>query len=503
MRAATRLRRTAASTSDQSGRGDTQRGHKPGSRLRFWGAALAALVVLFSGYVGLLFFFYRAAVASRPSRVDQELEFAVEDEPVGELLRLPRAAGRRTVTPEGVGVGWPALLGPSGDCASPERGLDLSWPESGPPQQWRIAVGTGYSSPVVLHDTVVMFHRQGDREVVDGLNAETGRKRWSFSWPARYQCPFNHSSGPYSTPVLEQGRLYAIGAAGDLYCLDLDDGREIWHRNLYDDYQVVIEVWPAAASPLLERDRLIINAGGRKTGAGIVAIDKTTGRTLWTATEDGASCSTPRAATIHGKRYVFVWTADALVALDPATGRVYWRIPFCANNHEAAHGTPPLIVGDIVVVSGYQVGNLCLRVLPDGGYRELWRDKRRLLDSQYNNLLHVDGHVCGFSAVRRRLRCLDLGEGNLKWSWRSKILNGTSLAVDGAYVLFGSRGRLASLAITAQGVQANAMTEGPLLAPPCLSYPALHNGLLYLRNEEELLCVSLRRSAPNRPSPPN
>lgn len=422
---------------------------------------------------------------------------AIEEEPaVGQLASLPKAAGRTTVLPQGTGQGWPTLLGPRLDGTSTETGLNLEWPKAGPFEMWRFPVGVGYSSPVVLGDALVLLHRKADREIVECFDPETGQSRWEHSWPAEYECPFAHSSGPYSAPALEGDRIYAIGAAGETWCLRSDDGEVVWHRSLHDDYGVKIEVWPAAASPLIDEDRLILNLGGREAGAGVIALDKVTGETLWTATSDGASCSTPRAATIHGRRHVLVWTADALVSIDPADGTVRWRIPFAANNREAAHGTTPLVADDIVLVSGFQLGNLCVRVLPDGSYQELWRDKRQLLDTQYGNLLYLDGCVCGFSCSRKSLRCLDLLTGELRWQWRSrKIRTGTMIALNGGCLVLAENGRLASLTLGPDGVTERSITERPVLSAPAMSYPALHNGLLYLRNEKEMVCIDLRRGS--------
>lgn len=429
----------------------------------------------------------------------EHLRESKDHEAAAEPMNLALSAGRSTIRPEHVGTGWPSLLGPTRDCVSPERGLDWSWKQSGPAEKWRIPAGDGYASPVVLGNRLVLFHRVENREVVDCLDAETGMRVWSQAWTASYECPFDYSSGPYSTPVLESGRAYAIGANGHLACLDLEDGSEIWHRDVHRQFQVQLEVWPVSASPVVEGDLLIVNAGGRQTNAGIVAFDKHSGEVAWTATEDGMSCSTPVAATVHAKRFLFVWTADALISLNPEDGHVCWQIPFAAKNYEAAHGTSPLIVDDLVFVSGYQVGNLCLRILPDGSYSELWRDKRELLDCQYKNLLHVGGHVCGFSATGKSLRCLDLATGAMKWQWRSTITNGSMIAVDGHYLVLGENGRLAALDLTPGGVEEIAMTARPILRGPIFAYPALHNGLLYLRNDHELLCVDLRQAAGYRP----
>ncbi len=468
----------------------------PGAAKRIicWGVflAMAGVAAFGSRWIGSAGF-----LIGTKSRLPHEFGPIAADEQRSSVipLVLPKSAGRKIILPQGTGLGWPTLLGPMHDGTSPETGLNLVWTDAGPLEKWRITVGTGYASPVVMGDALVLLQRKGGREVVECLYPETGSPRWETSWPTEYVGKHSYSTGPYSTPVIDNDQVYAIGSEGRLCCLRLNDGVEVWHRNLHEEYQVRIETWPAAASPLVEGDLLILNLGGRERGAGIIALDKATGKTLWSATRDGASCSAPRAATIHGRRHVFVWTAEALVSVDPADGAVRWRIPFAANNHEAAHGSAPLVAGDLVLVSGYQLGNLCVRVLPDGSYDELWRDNRQLLDSQYNNLLHLRGNVCGFSSTRRKLRCLDLVTGDMKWEWRSRIRTGTIVAVDNRYLLAGDNGLLASLQMTDRGVTVLSMAEHPVLAAPCLSYPAISNGLLFLRNESEMVAIDLRRSA--------
>jgi len=465
-------------------------------RLALLGLLLAAVIAVWIANLYAAHIWTHLAVDQH--RPDDEVLVPVAPSQSPAPMALPIERDREGISPRGAGMGWPTLLGPCRDGSSPETGLQLEWSEQGPPERWRIRVGTGYSSPVVMADNLILFHRQDDREVVECYDPSRGESRWRFSWFATYRCPFNHSSGPYSAPVLMDGLVFALGAMGELCCLRQADGSEVWRRDLYRDYRVKIEVWPASCSPLIEGERLIVNVGGRATEAGVVALDKNSGATLWTATADGASCSTPCAATIHGRRYLFVWTADALVSLDPVDGRVHWRIPFCAKNPEAAHGTPVLVMDDVVFISGYQIGNLCVRVLPDGSYQELWRDKRKALDSQYNNLFHEGGRVWGFSTSRGGLHCLDLSTGELLWRWRSSVRNGSMIAVDGAYLLFGENGRLAVLEIASQGVTVRSMTPRAVLAPPCVSYPALHNGRLFLRNEEELVCIDLRYPLPEK-----
>jgi outer membrane protein assembly factor BamB len=190
-----------------------------------------------------------------------------------------------------------------------------------------------------------------------------------------------------------------------------------------------------------------------------------------------------------------VFTDRGLVCLDPASGHVYWEVPFRSKMPESPNAASPLVYGDLVLVTGYALGSLCVRVLPDGGYEEVWRD-RRVLDSQYNNLACIDGFVYGFSAMdtARSFRCIELETGKLKWKLSSTLGCGTSLAVDGHFLLLGEYGHLASLAIDPGEPRLVAITKQPVLPGRCYIAPALADGRLFLRNENLLLCLDLRKN---------
>lgn len=394
-------------------------------------------------------------------------------------------------------LGWPQLFGPHRDGTSHETGLVTEWSEQGPPEHWRLDVGTGYSAPVAFGDRMIVFHRQGDEEIVECLEAETGESLWTFAYPTAYECRYEYSDGPYSTPIIEDDRVYAWGAEGRLHCLNLDDGSMVWARSLSEEYEVEEGLFAVGASPLLEGDRLILNVGGAQPGSGIVAIDKQTGETLWTATDDGASYATPTAATIHNRRYVFVLTSEGLVSLDPNTGSVWWQIPFKPRKLDSCNAATPLVDGDLVLITaGPGAGSVCLRILPDGNYEEVWRD-RRVLDSQYNNLICIDGFVYGYPSKWNggaKFRCLELATGDLRWKWPSLIDRGASLAVDDRFILLGETGHLATMDVDPTEPRPISMTAEPIVGGPCYTAPALHRGLLYLRTERTLLCLNLRRA---------
>lgn len=398
------------------------------------------------------------------------------------------------------GSDWPKLFGPTEDGVCTETNLALDWPKSGPPKLWEMKLGNGYSAPSIVEDRLIVFHRVKDEEVVERLSAETGERVWRFSYPTEYVDRYGYNNGPRCTPILDAGRVYTFGAEGKLHCLDLETGTKHWMRDLNGDYQVEQGFFGVGATPLLENDRLVINVGGKTTNAGIVAVDAKSGKTLWTATDQGASYATPRAATIHGLRHVFVFTEAGLVSVDPINGNVRWSIPFRSKLYESVNATSPVLAGDLVFVSAtYGTGCLCLEIDKEGNFKELWRD-RKTLDSHFSNILELDGHLYGFAGRHESgamFRCVHLRTGEMKWEWETVLGRGSSVRVGDRLLLWGERGHLVSIDASTAKPRLRSFTEQGLLGAPCWTPPVISRGRLYLRNENQLLCLDLRGPAAN------
>ncbi|QDU63268.1 outer membrane biogenesis protein BamB [Planctomycetes bacterium Pan216] len=389
---------------------------------------------------------------------------------------------------------WPNLYGPTHESISPETDLPLRWSVSGPPVVWKSELGSGYSSPVIGEGKLIIYHRVGDEDIVECRDPKTGKERWKFSHPTKYVDQYGYNNGPRSTPIISDGRVVTLNPEGKLHCLDLETGRKIWFRDINDDFDVPQLFFGVGASPLLEGDKLIINAGGKETGAGVVALDAKTGKTLWTATDQGASYATPIAATIHGQRYVFAFTEAGLVALDPADGKVFWSIPFRAKVYESVNASTPVVVDDYVFISAsYNTGALCVRVKEDRTFEEVWRD-RRAMESHFSNIQAVDGKLYGFSGRHEGscdFRCVDLKTGDVHWKWPTVLGRGSSVRLGDRFLLWGERGNLVTVPITPTGpVEPVAASRG-LMQYPCWTPPTIVDGKLYLRNEKEVICFDL------------
>src|SRR4029079_3284534 len=128
------------------------------------------------------------------------------------------------------------FLGPKDDCSSAEKGLLKKWPKEGPKKLWEVEKGAGYACPVIVGKWCVIFHSRDGKEIIEGLDAETGERKWRFDYEAPYEPQFGAGEGPRSSPVIAGDRVYISGIAGHLHCLELATGKVVWKHNLAEDY---------------------------------------------------------------------------------------------------------------------------------------------------------------------------------------------------------------------------------------------------------------------------
>jgi hypothetical protein len=221
---------------------------------------------------------------------------------------------------------WPQFLGPTRNGASAETGLLASWPKAGPAELWKQEVGAGYAGPVVAGDWLILFHRVDGEEVVEGLEAATGKKKWKHHYETQYHDAFGKGDGPRATPLIAGDKVYTLGAEGRLTCLKLSSGEKVWVHDLRAEYKPRKGFFGVGTSPIVEDGRLLVNVGAK--GAGIVAFNADDGKELWKATDQESSYSSPMAATIDGVRHVFFFTREGLVSLDPKEGTERFSLRF-------------------------------------------------------------------------------------------------------------------------------------------------------------------------------
>jgi outer membrane protein assembly factor BamB len=389
------------------------------------------------------------------------------------------------------GADWPQFLGPARNSTSPETGLLASWPRTGPPVLWQKEVGEGYSSPVVAAGRLILFHRVDNDEIVECLDAATGKELWKHKEPTTYKDTYGKGNGPRSTPAVAGGRVHVLGPAGLLLCLNLEDGKKVWQRPLLDDYPLVEQsFFGAGTSPLVEGDRVLVNVGGRD--AGIVAFDAKSGKEVWKATSQAASYASPVAATLDGVRQVLFFTREGFVALDPATGEVRSSKRWRSRNNLSVNAASPLVFdGHVFLSACYETGAVLLRVKKDG-VEKIWNNDESL-SCHFSTPVYRDGHLYGFHGRQEeggRLRCIEAKTGKVCWT-ADGYGCGSLILADGRLIVLSEQGELAL--VEPDGAKYRELARAPVLNGTCRAHLALAGGRLYGRDRRKLVCWNLEK----------
>jgi outer membrane protein assembly factor BamB len=386
---------------------------------------------------------------------------------------------------------WPQFLGPDRNGIYRGPALAEAWPAQGPRVAWRKTVGQGFAAPVVVQNRLILFHRPGAQEVVEALDATTGASVWRYQYPTTYRDDFGFDEGPRAVPVIAEGIVYTFGAEGQLHAVNLATGQRVWSEDTMKRFNVPKGFFGAAGSPLVEGGRVIANVGGPK--AGIVAFDAKTGQVQWTATTDQASYSSGVAATFPAGRRAIFLTRNALVGLDPATGSIAFRRGWQARINSSVNVATPLVVGDLIFVSAeYGPGAGVLRV--DGSNLvELWASDE-VMSNHYATSVHRDGILYGFHGRQEfgpSLRAVELRTGKVRWN-QDQFRAGTVTLVGDRLLIVREGGEMILAQASPDAFKPIARAQ--ILPATIRAYPAVSDGLVYIRNENTLICLDLRQS---------
>lgn len=440
---------------------------------------------------------------------------------------------------------WPEFLGPTRNNVSAEKGLRARLPAAGVPIVWKKDIGTGYSAPSILGNTLVIHHRIGNAEIVEACDVQSGKTLWKQSYPSRFQDPYGYNNGPRCSPLLTDEFCYTFGAEGVLLCLHLRDGSPVWRRDTNAEFNIPEAFFGVGSSPVLENGKLIVILGGQPN-SGVVAFDAKTGKTLWEnggektwngepmhrwpgerlvawntadpAFQKQASYCTPVMATIHGKRHALCVTRQGLLSLDPETGARHFAYWFRARQDSSVNAMTPVVEKDCVLISSayFRSGSILLRVQPDGkGVEEVWSGLQ--MEMHWSRPVLHQGHLYGFSGRNEpdaQLRCVRWSDGKVFWDryegWpnpgHSKLRpdekppeffgRGSFILAGEKLVALGECGRLGLFEPTPEKVTELGTWQVPGLQYPCWAGPVLAQKRLFLRDESLLLCLDWAAAQP-------
>jgi outer membrane protein assembly factor BamB len=408
------------------------------------------------------------------------------------------------------------------------------WRETGiveklPPKlryEWRTPIGGGFAGPAVADGRVYVFDRilaQGEpspvsrwdvtdpvngRERLLCLDAETGRIVWTREYPCRYT--ISYPTGPRATPTVDEGKVYTLGAMGDLFCLDAESGKAIWSRNYVKDFGTEMNPWGMASAPLIDGGRLIVLAGG-KNSACVLALDKETGEEIWRALDSvDPGYSPPVIVEAGGRRQLIVWNPVGLYSLDPATGEVYWQEPASIKmGHSIA--TPVFDAREnLLFVSSFFDGPMMMRLAArEPAAQLLWKGASHSELPQNTDGLHSlmctpvlkDGYLYGVGSYGQ-LRCLEAATGKRIWetfdaTGEGRWWNAFLIRHGDRFFLANEQGELIIARLSPEGYEE--ISRAALLEPTSRanrrdvvwSHPAFARRHIYARNDKEIVCVNL------------
>lgn len=398
---------------------------------------------------------------------------------------------------------FPHFLGPKRDLSVAGVTLDRDWGKHPPKEVWRQKIGAGWSGFSVVNGFAVTLEQRGPTEMITCYEAATGKLRWAYGHEARFET-FVAGIGPRSTPTIHEGKVYALGATGVLFCLDGADGKLIWKKDLVTEFGATPENEAAyvahgrANSPLIVDDVVVIPAGGKPGGwTTLAAYQKDTGELVWQAGTHNVSYASPALATLASVRQILIVNEDCVSGHDASTGKQLWEIPWPGTTSKDANVSQavPIPPDRVLVSKGYGGGSILLQLIPkDDGLetKTLWRKPQHLKTKLTNVTIH-NGHVYALSDGI--LECVELETGKRVWR-EGRYGHGQILRVHDLLLVLSEEGEL-NLVEASPATPNNVLGTIPVLEGRTWNNLALYGDLLLMRNAREAVCYRLTLATPH------
>ena len=307
---------------------------------------------------------------------------------------------------------WPQWRGPDRDGAVVSFTDPASWPD-GLAERWKVDVGLGYATPLLVGDRIYMFTRQDEDEVMIALDADSGEVIWSTSYPAPFEmnpATAPHGAGPKSTPAFAGARLFTLGISGIVTAFDAETGRQIWQN----PESPVQPLYHTGMSPLVDGDFVIFHVGGHDDGA-LTAFSVATGEIRWYWDGDGPAYGSPVIAELEGTRQVVTFTQEHLVGVSVTTGELLWQRPFTTPSTTTSQ--TPILYGNTLIETGRSNGITAFRVVRRGNEwttQDVWHTDDVSL--HMTNGVAINGVLFGLSHLNSgQYFGLDLDTGQVLW----------------------------------------------------------------------------------------
>lgn len=387
---------------------------------------------------------------------------------------------------------WPQFLGPDRNGISSESGLLATWPDAGPTVVWRVPGGVGMSGlSIAKGQMLTMVQREG-KQLAISLDAKSGQPKWKTPVAPAYKNGMGN--GPRATPAIAGDRAFFFTGEGILLALDINDGSIAWSHNVIDELQGTIAEYGMASSPLVIGSNVVVTPG--VPGASVVAYDTKSGKLAWKSGDDAAGYSSPALLELAGRKQLVVYNGEAAVGLNPDKGSPIWRYPY-ETNFNCNIVTPLAYKDQVFISSGENHGCVMLSFKGSGDsvdVSEAWSSQgsQSVLRNEWQTSILIDGHLYGFDNVGAagpvtHLTCVSADTGKRVWQ-KARFGKGNLIAADGKLFISTINGDLVVVRVTPKAYEEIGRAQ---VIGPTRQAPALSNGLLYLRDNEEIVCLDV------------
>jgi len=295
------------------------------------------------------------------------------------------------------------------------------WPEA-LTRRWKVEVGEGYATPLLVGDVVYVFTRLDGQEGITALDASTGKQRWRSGYAAPYtpsKPAEAHGAGPKATPLVHDGKVFTLGISGIVTAFDAASGKQLWQSAPPKE----APFYGAAVSPLGFKDLAIVHPGDYGP---LTAFDTRTGTLKWTAGPGGFFAS-PILVSLEGTPQVVSATQEFVigVALD---GRILWRFPSDGRNGS----TTPVLSNDTIIVNSPERVIAFRPRLKDGAWsvETMWETKE--ISTYLSTPVLVESVLYGLSTKQRgQFYAIDAKTGQVLWLGPPREADNTALVKAG------------------------------------------------------------------------
>lgn len=386
-----------------------------------------------------------------------------------------------------VAQNWPQWRGQNRDGAITTFNEPSTWPET-LKQQWKVEVGTGYATPLLVGDRIYMFSRLGEAEVMQALDVATGKTIWRTDYPAPFTvmaAAAKHGPGPKSTPTFANGRLFSMGMTSIVTAYDATTGKQLWQKPAPKQQPM----YHTAMSPLVDGNSVIIHTGGPGDTA-FAAYDVATGAVRWEWKGDSPAYGSPILVTLAGTRQVVSFTHQNLVGLNAATGALLWSRPFTTPSNTTAQ--TPVFYKDTIIQAGREAGITRFRAVQrDDKWvtEDMWATKEVSL--QMSNAVEINGVLYGLSHLNSgQYFALDLEDGKVLWKSEPRQAENASVSRAGD-TIFSLESDAELVVMKANKTGLNILRRYPVAMGETWAQPAIAGNRFIVKDVSNLTLWSL------------